>query len=278
MPPRLRARVRSWLRIEPFPDLAVRHPLFRTAEYRTLREAARGFDVPAPHKPVLERGHQTAYVVARSLSTAGVRSALHVGYASGRYLFYLSRLGVRAGGVDLPGDLTDWVQIPAGALDAETQSRLVAADFLDLTPEQLRSAWGGAGLPVDVAFSEATFETLLPWRPRERGVSVAKYRAMEPEEVARLVADALPARLAALSPWIGSYLFIEPEPEAGGAGALFERCADYLPGFRYGVWRFRPPLDSLFRLSPHLPTRQTIYALTRDDRLTEALRPYAEPL
>jgi hypothetical protein len=278
MSPRFRARLRSWLKIEPFPDLAVRHPLFQTPEYRALRAAARAFDAPAPHKPVLERGHQTAYLVSRWLSEAGVQRAFHIGYASGRYLFYLARLGVQAGGVDLPGDQTDWARIPDGLLDGPTRARLVAADFLDMTPEQLRSAWGEAGLPVDVAFSEATFETLLPWRPRERGVSVAKYRAMEPNEVARLAAEALPARLAALSPWIGSYVFIEPEPEAGGAGALFERCAERLPAFRYGVWTFRPPLDSLFRLSPHLSTRQTIYALTRDDRLTATLRPYAEPL
>ena len=277
MSARLRARLRCWLGIEPFPDLAVRHPLFRTAEYRALRAAARGFDVPVAHRPVLERGHQAAYVVARWLTAAGVGSALHVGYASGRYLFYLERLGVRSGGVDLPGDQTDWARVPEGLLGRETAARLVAADFLDLTPEQLRSAWGAAALPVDVAFSEATFETLLPWRPRERGVSVAKYRAMAPEDVARRVGEALPARLAALAPAIRSYAFIEPEPGAGGAGPLFDRCAARLPDFHYTVWTFRPPLDTLFRLSPHLPTRQAVYTFTRDSRLVDALRPYAIP-
>ena len=277
MSSRLRARLRSVLGVDPWPDLAVRHPLFLTAEYRTLREAARGFDVQLAHKPILERGHQTAYVVARWLAAAGMRNAFHIGYASGRYLFYLSRLGVRAGGVDLPGDQTDWARIPEGALDAQTRARLVSADFLELTPEQLRSAWG-AELPVDVAFTEATFETLLPWRPRDRGVSVAKYRALEPAALSSLVAEALPARLVSLSPWIDNYLFIEPEPAAGGSGALFQRCAERLADHHYGVWTFRPPLDSLFRLSPHLPTRQTIYALVRDDRLTTALREYADPL
>lgn len=278
MSPRLRARLRAVLGIEPFPDLAVRHPLFRPAEYRALREAARVFDVPAPHKPVLERGHQTAYLTAHWLAAAGVQSAFHIGYATGRYLFYLSRLGVRAGGVDLPADQTDWVRVPEGSLDAETRSRLVSADFLELTPERLRIAWGATGLPVDVAFSEATFETLLPWRPRERGVSVAKYRAMDSSEVARLVAEALPARLAALSPWIRNYVFIEPEPGAGDAGALFERCAAHLPDARYRVWRFRPPIDWLFRLSPQFSTRQTVYTLVRDDSLTRVLAAYAEPL
>ena len=227
---------------------------------------------------MLERGHQTAYVVARWLAAAGVRSALHVGYASGRYLYYLSRAGVQAGGVDLPPGETSWAEVPEGLLDAGTRARLVAADFLDLAPGQLGSAWGAAALPIDVAFSEATFETLLPWRPRAAGVSVPKYRAMDPAALARHVEEALPAELAALSTCIGSYAFIEPEPTAGGAGGLFARCADRLPGLRHSVWRFRPPLDDLFRLSPYFPTRQTVYLFARDDRLAEALHPYATRL
>ena len=227
---------------------------------------------------MLERGHQTAYVVARWLAAAGVRSALHVGYASGRYLHYLARAGVQAGGVDLPSDETSWVEVPEGLLDAGTRSRLVAADFLDLAPDALGSAWGVAALPIDVAFSEATFETVLPWRPRDAGVSVPKYREMDPAALAHLVEEALPARLAALAPCIGSYAFIEPEPTAGGAGALFARCADRLPTFHHTVWRFRPPFDQLFRLSPYFPTRQTIYLFTRNDKLAEALYPYATRL
>ena len=144
---------------------------------------------------MLERGHQTAYVVSRWLASAGMRSALHVGYASGRYLYYLSRAGVRAGGVDLPPAETSWTDVPPGLLDPGTCARLVSADFLDLAPEQLRAAWGAADLPIDVAFSEATFETLLPWRPRAAGVSVPRYRAMDSGALARLVEDALPARL-----------------------------------------------------------------------------------
>ena len=279
MSPRARARLRAWLGIEPWPDLAVRHPLFRTTEYRALRAAARGFDrVVAPHKPVLERGHQASYVVARWLAAAGVRTALHVGYASGRYLFYLSRVGVRAGGVDLPSDETEWTRGSLALLDEGVRARLVTADFLDLAPGQLGVAWNAADLPIDVAFSEATFETLLPWRPREAGVSVPKYRAMEPAALADVVGAALPTRLAELSAAIRNFAFIEPEPAAGGAGALFARCAGSLPGFRYTVWAFRPPLDHLFRLSPHFPTRQTLYCFTRDDRLTTALAPYATPL
>jgi hypothetical protein len=266
------------LGLEPWPDLAVRHPLFRSPEYRALRTAARGFDVPSPHKPVLERGHQTAYLVSRWLAAAGVRTAFHVGYASGRYLFYLSRLGIRAGGVDLPPEETDWARIPQGLLDEGTRSRLLSADFLDMTAAQLRSVWGAADLPIGVLFSEATFETMLPWRDRERGVSVSKYGAMDGDALARLVAHALPARLADLAPSVESFAFIEPEPGAGGAGQIFERCAERLPGLRFRVWGFRPPLDSLFRLSPRLPTRQAIYTFVRDDRLTDALRAYADPL
>ena len=227
---------------------------------------------------MLERGHQTAYVVARWLSAAGIRSALHVGYASGRYLYYLSRAGVRAGGVDLPPEETSWAEVPEGLLDAGTRARLVAADFLDLAPDALGAAWGAAGLPIDVAFSEATFETMLPWRSRDAGVSVPKYRAMDPTALARVVDEALPARLAALSPCIASYAFIEPEPTAGGAGPLFARCAALLPTYHHTVWRFRPPLDNLFRLSPYFPTHQTLYLFTRNDRLADALLPYAELL
>jgi len=160
----------------------------------------------------------------------------------------------------------------------KVRSRLVAADFLELPPAQLSAAWDVDHLPIDVAFSEATFETLLPWRPREAGVSVPKYRAMQPAALADLVGTALPARLAALSPAIRNFAFIEPEPTAGGAGSLFARCAESLPDFRYTVWAFRPPLDYLYRLSPHFPTRQTLYTFTRDNRLTAALAPYATPL
>ena len=45
----------------------------------------------------------------------------------------------------------------------------------------------------------------------------------------------------------------------------------------YSIWRFRPPFDHLFRLSPHNPTRQVVYAFTRDASLLDGLRPYADP-
>jgi len=276
IPLKMRARGRAVLGLEPWPDLAVRHPLFRSVEYRALREAARGFDAPLAHKPILERGHQTAYLVARWLAEAGAGSAFHVGYASGRYLFYLSRLGIRAGGVDLPPEESEWARVPLGLLDEETRGRLVSADFFELTPEHVRSAWGAARLPVAVLFSEATFETLLPWR--ETGVSVPKYASLEPAARARLLGERLPDKLAELAPCFDSLVFIEPEPSAGGAGVVFERCARRVPGLSYGVWGFRPPFDSLFRLSPRFPTRQTVYAFVGDPRLTDALRVYAEPL
>ena len=70
-------------------------------------------------------------------------------------------------------------------------------------------------------------------------------------------------------------VFIEPEPGAGGAGLVFDACAKGLPGFEYSVWTFRPPLDGLFRLSPSQPTRQAIYAYTKDPALLAALGEYA---
>ena len=85
--PRLKARLRAIFGIEPWPDLAVRHPLFRSPEYLRLREAARAFDIETSHKPVLERGHQTSFVLACWFAAAGVERAFHVGYASGRHLF-----------------------------------------------------------------------------------------------------------------------------------------------------------------------------------------------
>ena len=272
--PRLRARARAALGLEPWPDLAVRHPLFREAEYRALRRAARAFDAPSPGKPVLERGHQTAYLVSRWLAAVPVRGAFHVGYASGRYLFYLSRLGIRAGGVDLPPEESQWARVPDGVLDEGTRRRMLSADFFDLTPEAIRAAWSEEVWPVDVLFTEATFETALPWR--DEGVSVPRYARMDPAARDRLMRERLPGQLAALRGCFRSFALIEPEPSAGGAGAVFEGCARQLSGLSYSVWRFRPPFDSLFRLSPWSPVRQTVYAFTGDERLTAALRPFAE--
>src|SRR5262245_57480631 len=114
---RARARLRALLGLAPWPDLAVRHPLFRTAPYRQLRRRAAMFDLEKPHKPVLERGHQTAYLLARWFAEARVATAFHVGYANGRYLFYLAAQGIAGGGTDLPASETSWVQVPAGVFD-----------------------------------------------------------------------------------------------------------------------------------------------------------------
>jgi hypothetical protein len=274
--PRFKARLRALLGIEPWPDLAVRHHLFRTSEYRKLREAARAFDVEKPNKPILERGHQTSYVLARWFAQAGMRTAFHVGYASGRHIFYLTRLGVSCGGTDLPDGDTAWVQVPEGALDRETRQRMLRIDFFRLERGRLRSLWpNGEACPVDVLFSEATFETLLPWR--EVGASVPSYRALGNAALHALMHQELPEKLEALQADIRNMVFIEPEPTAGNAGEVFEACARRLPSLKYSVWRFRPPLDTLFRLSPRHSTHQTVYAFTRDECLTEALRSYAEP-
>ena len=271
----LKARARALLGVEPWPDLAVRHPLFREARYRALRKEAAPFDVRKPNKPVLERGHQASYLIAGLLADAGVRAAFQVGYANGRYLFYLSRMGIECGGTDLPALETPWTAIPPGALDEAVRSRLLEVDFFTLTPPRLLAAWGDArAFPLDVLFTEATFETLLPWRAS--GVSVPKYGAMSREERQGLVEEKLPAQLAELQGCARNILLIEPEPRAGGAGRVFEACARRLPGLAYSVWRFRPPFDRLFRLSPSVPTEQAVYAYVRDSRVTDALGAYAE--
>ena len=271
---RLKARVRALLGIEPWPDLAVRHRLFRSSEYRSLRAAARPFDVDKPGKPVLERGHQASYLVAKWFADAGVRSAFHAGFANGRYLFYLERLGVEAGGVDLPDADTAWVTVPADILDGATMRRLLRHDFLTLTPADVRPLWDSGA--VDVLFSEATFETMLPWR--SRGASVPGYLELTADERRDLAERRLPDAVARLKGWAQNMVFIEPEPAAGGAGAVFAACARLLPNFAYSVWGFRPPFDMLFRLSPRYPTRQTLYTFTRHGRLLDALRAYAAPL
>ena len=123
IPVALRARARALFGVEPWPDLAVRHPLFREPRYRALREEARAFDTKRPHKPVLERGHQASYLVATWLRTAGVKTAFQIGYANGRYVFYLSRMGIQCGGTDLPAAETAWVDLPEGAIDEATRDR-----------------------------------------------------------------------------------------------------------------------------------------------------------
>jgi hypothetical protein len=274
VPIKLRARARALLGVEPWPDLAVRHPLFREPRYRALRAAARGFDRSRPHKPVLERGHQTSYLLGAWLAKAGVRTAFHVGYASGRYVFYLDRMGIACGGTDLPVAETGWVDLPDGALDEATRRRLLRVDFLELTSPEIRRAWGAAPWPIDVCFSEATFEAMLPWRDGV-AASVAKYDGMSAEARDDLLLRRLPERVGALESCFRNLLLIEPEPGAGGAGRVFAACAERLPRHDYGVWWFRPPFDHLFRLSPGSPVRQVVYAYVRDLAVTEALAEWA---
>jgi hypothetical protein len=276
--PRLKARVRAWLALEPWPDLAVRHPLFRLAEYRALRGMARPFDVVKPNKPVLERGHQTSFILARWFVAAGMQSAFQVGYANGRHLFYLERLGIAVAGTDLPAERTVWVDVPAGAFEPATLGWLRRIDFFDLTATELRGVWSGAAAdPVaGLLFSEATFETLLPWRVGS--ASVPAYLTLSPAALHTLMHETFPLKIAELAPHVRNFVFIEPEPSAGGAGAVFEACARLLPGLSASVWRFTTPFDQLFRLSPSAPTQQVVYAFTRDRAVVDALRPYAKPL
>jgi hypothetical protein len=273
---RTKARLRAALGLEPWPDLAIRHPLFRSEEFRRLRQAARGFDVPHPIKPVLERGHQTSFVLSRWFAQAGVGRAFQVGYADGRHLFYLSSVGIQGGGTDLPADMNALVQVPPGTLDAATLRRLLRIDFFQLTPADVGAVWvPPAPRPLSVLFSDATFETLLPWR--RQGATVKHYLTLERSEWHARMHEAFPRKVGELQDTVDHMVFIEPEPDAGGAGEVFAACARRLGSHAFSVWRFRPPMDHLFRLSPSSPVRQVVYAFTRDPGFLEPLRAYAEP-
>ena len=258
---RLKARIRVWLALEPWPDLAVRHPLFRLPEYRALRGMARPFP----------------FILARWLVAAGIKSAFQVWYANGRHLFYLERAGIAVAGTDLPAERTAWVDLPTAAFEPATLRRLRRIDFFDLAPSDVRGVWSDDVDPVPgLLFSEATFETLLPWRVS--GASVPDYLTLSPTALHALMHETFPRKVAELAPHVRNFVFIEPEPSAGGAGAVFEACARLLPGISASVWRFTSPFDQLFRLSPSSPTQQVVYAYTRDRAVVDALRPYAQPL
>lgn len=275
IPVSLKARARALLGVEPWPDLAVRHPLFRGSRYRAMRRAATPFDVyRKPYKPVIERGHQTSFLAADWFARAGVKSVFHVGYASGRYVFYFLKAGVDAGGTELAPEDTPDIEVPLGLFPASARARLARQDFFDLTPARVREIWGDPdAFPLGVLFTEATFETLMPWRIK--GFTIAKYGDAAVEMRETILRQKLPDTLARLQSCFRNMIFIEPEPGAGGAGLVFGACARSLPGFEYSVWTFRPPLDRLFRLSPSQPTRQAIYAYTKDPALLSALGEYA---
>lgn len=277
IPVSLKARARALLGLEPWPDLAVRHPLFRSNRYWAMRKAAAAFDAYGnPNKPVIERGHQTSFVIARWFAQAGVRSVFHVGFASGRYVFYLLRCGIDAGGTELTPEETPGTRVAVDLFPRAVQTRLAREDFFNLTPARVREIWGDPeAFPLGVLFTEATFETLIPWR--HRGFTIPKYAQIAPEAREGLLKRQLPGKLMELQSCFRNMIFIEPEPGAGGAGLVFDACAKGLPGFEYSVWTFRPPLDRVFRLSPSQPTRQAVYAYTKDPALLSALGEYAVP-
>jgi hypothetical protein len=124
---RAKSTARAVLGIEPWPDLAVRHPLFRTPEYRAAREAARAFDVEKPNKPALERGHQTSFVLAQWFAAAGVERAFHVGYANGHVC--TSRRSGHQAAERICRKRHRLGAIPEGTLDAATCRRLLRLDF-----------------------------------------------------------------------------------------------------------------------------------------------------
>ena len=276
VPVSLKARARALLGLEPWPDLAVRHQLFRSRRYRETRRAAAPFDASRKsYKPVVHRGHQTSFLTADWFARASVRSVFHVGYASGRYVFYFLRSGIDAGGTDLSPDEAPTVEVPLDLFPAVAQARLARRDFFELTPARVREIWGDPGaFPLGVLFTEATLETLIPWRTR--GFTNPKYAGVSPRLRESILYRELPGRLAELQPCFRNMIFIEPEPQAGGAGQVFDACPKGLPGFEYSVWRFRPPFDQLFRLSPSQPTQQVVYAYTRDPMLLTVLGEYAE--
>ena len=107
-------------------------------------------------------------------------------------------------------------------------------------------------------------------------VSVPEYLASIPaDQRARMMPELFPAKLAELNDHFRDMVFIEPEPGAGAWGAVFDACARRLPNRVYSIWRFRTPLDHLFRLSHDDPTHQVVYAFTRDRGLLAELSAYA---
>jgi hypothetical protein len=275
VPVSLKARVRALLGLDPWPDLAVRHLLFRSRRYRAMREAATAFDVyRRSYKPVIQRGHQTSFLLADWFVRGGVKSVFHVGYASGRYVFYFLRAGIDAGGTELSSKDAPTVEVPLDLFPAAAQARLARQDFFEFTPARVREIWGDPGaFPLGVLFTEATLETLMPWRMK--GFTNPKYGQAPPEVRETILFQQLPGKLLELQSCFRNMIFIEPEPEAGGAGEVFDACARALVVFEYSVWKFRPPFDQLFRLSPSQPTQQAVYAYTRDPMLLTVLGEYA---
>lgn len=278
VPVSLKAQTRALLGLDPWPDLAIRHSLFTTPQYRAVRQAAGPFDrYRKPYKPVIERGHQVSYLIGNWFVQSGVQSVFHAGYSNGRYLFYFRRMGLECGGTELPLAEAPSTEVPGEIFDSETLGRMLRIDFFELTPAHIeRIGWTPERFPAAVLFTEATFETLIPWRLQ--GFSVAKYASMNLAARELLLRERLPAKLCALKDCFRNVIFIEPEPDAGGAGEVFDACAGQLSEFRYSVWRFRPPFDRLFRLSPTQSTTQAVYAYTRDPALLDPISAYADPL
>jgi hypothetical protein len=211
--------------------------------------------------------------VARWLSDAGVTSAFQVGYANGRYLFYLSRLGIACGGTDLPARETEWTAIPKGALDAPVTGRLLEVDFFDLTPSQVSAGCGAARQqPLDVLFTEATFETMLPWRTT--GVSVPKYAAM--------------SRKRSTNCCRRSCRRSSPSSSAACAASSHRSSRGWRRRPRVRVVRqaiarlflrrvaISSSVRSALRLSASSHTQQVVYAYIQDRRLTDVHGAYAE--
>jgi hypothetical protein len=276
IPVSFKARARAALGIEPWPDLAIRHHLFRTPQYRRLREQAGMFDrYRKPHKPVIERGHQVSYLIADWFARAGIRTVFHAGYSNGRYVFYFLKMGMECGGTELRLEEAPTTEVPEAVFDPHTLRRMLRIDFFQLTPSHVQESWKTSrGLPIDVLFTEATFETLIPWR--RKGFSVAMYAEMPPDIRRSLLYEKLPEKLWELGGCFRNMIFIEPDPAAAGAGEVFAACAERLPDFEYTVWRFRAPFDRLFRLSPTERTTQAVYAFTRDSRVLETLSVYVD--
>src|SRR5262249_25405506 len=122
---------------------AVRHPVFRDPAYRRLRKLAQPFN---SGKPLQEQLHQRSFLLARWFAEAGIRSAFHVGYASGRHIFYLTQRGIVCAGTDLPPDKTSWVRLPRGAFDAATMQRLLRKDFFHLSRNDVHAVWQGTDI------------------------------------------------------------------------------------------------------------------------------------
>jgi hypothetical protein len=151
------------------------------------------------------------------------------------------------------------------SVDAGSLADFLEADF-DLTPPQVSAGCAARQQPLDVLFTEAMFETMLPWRD---GVSVP-VRGHEPRSAHELLQESWRSSLLSRA-LRAQYRSHRARASMGGAGRVFE-SRRRLPGFPT-AWRFVLRRSALPTQSPR---RSRWCTLRSDRRLTDVLGAYAE--